>query len=395
VIEKLVLETESKILLLVLDGVGGLPVNGKSELETATTPNLDRLARESSLGFFVPVLPGITPGSGPGHLALFGYDPTRYEIGRGILECLGLDMEVRPGDLTARGNFATLSAGIITDRRAGRISNEENARIMGYLKEKVKRIEDVEIILQSGAEHRFAVIFRGEALSDKLTDADPHESGRPPVKAHPLEPGAEKSARIVNRFIEEATKALEREKLANTVLLRGFSLSPVIPSLKTRFKLNPACVATYPMYRGIARLLGMTVLDSGETVIEEFNAVKKNFNRFNFFYLHIKKTDSYGEDGNFEAKVKLVEEVDRAMPLVLDQGFDVIAVTGDHSTPSLMRKHSWHPVPLLIWSKYVFPDDAVRFTERECVKGILGHIQGYHLMNILLANAMKLDKFGA
>lgn len=394
-IEKLVIENKSKILLLVLDGVGGLPINGKTELETARTPNLDELAKGASLGFFVPVLPGISPGSGPGHLALFGYDPKKYEIGRGILECLGLNMEVKKGDLTARGNFALMKNGIIIDRRAGRLDTEENKKLIKYLSDRINSIDDIEIILQSGKEHRFAVIFRGPGLSDKLTDADPHESGQPQTLAKAKDESAKKAEMVVNKFILLASDILSSFPEANTILLRGFSLPPDLPSINERFKLHPACVATYPMYKGIARLLGFEILDCGEKIEDQFDTVGKNFEKYDFFYVHIKKTDSYGEDGNFLGKVEVIEEVDRNLPMLTRLGFDVIAVTGDHSTPSLLKRHSWHPVPLLIKSPYAFPDDAQRFTERECAKGILGHIKGHHLMPILLANALKLDKFGA
>ena len=393
--KELIKENDKKILLLVMDGVGGLPIDGKTTLESAITPNLDKLAKKSSLGFIDMVSCGITPGSAPGHLSLFGYDPIEHQVGRGILECLGLDMEVKKGDLAIRGNFATLKNGIITDRRAGRISTERNKELLSKLIDKIKNIEDVEIILKSGKEHRFAAIFRGKGLSDELSDADPQESGNPPIEAKPLDSKAEKSARLINKFISIATDILKGETDGNTLLIRGFALYPDITPFDKRYKLNSSAIAVYPMYRGLAKLVGMSIISTGESIQDEIDTLKKNIDRYNFFFVHIKKTDSFGEDGNFEAKKGVIEEVDKFIPAIMEMGFDVICITGDHSTPATMSAHSWHPVPVLINSKYAFEDDGSRFTERECVKGILGHFKAKELMVLLLANALKLKKFGA
>ncbi|MBN2542517.1 2,3-bisphosphoglycerate-independent phosphoglycerate mutase [bacterium] len=394
-LSSLAIKNENKIVLLVMDGVGDLPVNGKTPLEAARAPNLDRLASEASCGLLNIVYYGITAGSGPGHLALFGYDPIIYQIGRGVLEVLGVDMEMKKGDLAARGNFATIENGLITDRRAGRISTEKNRELVDIIKNNIQKIEDVEVIIKSGKEHRFAVIFRGSDLHEPLSDADPQQTGLKPAPAKAHEPSAKKAERIINKFIDEVTELLASEKPANTVLMRGFANYPAIKTLKERFELNCAAVATYPMYRGLARLVGMNILPTGETIEDEFNTVRENYGDFDYFFVHVKKTDSRGEDGNFEGKVKEIEKVDKALPMLTDLNPSVLAVTADHSTPCKLAAHSWHPTPVLIHGKYAFTDDAKKFSERECAKGILGRIPGTALISLLMANSLKFKKFGA
>jgi 2,3-bisphosphoglycerate-independent phosphoglycerate mutase len=394
-LRELVQQNAAKIVLLVADGLGGVPHDGRTELEAADIPCLNRLANESELGLTDPVGRGITPGSGPSHLALFGYDPLQYEIGRGVLEALGIGLSMTARDVAARGNFATLDKGIITDRRAGRPATEKTRELCALLAKAIPRIGDVQIIIEPGKEHRFTVLFRGDGLDDRIEDADPEKDGHPPVPATPISPEAERTADLVNDFIRLATEALAGQHPANTVLVRGFAKYPSIPSMTERFKLQPACIATYPMYRGLARLVGMKILDPRETIEDEFKMLSREFEKHDFFFLHIKKTDSYGEDGNFDKKVEVIEEMDRHIPTLLALEPDVMVITGDHSTPSVLKAHSWHPCPFLLWSKYCRPGGAARFTERECSRGSLGRFPAVEAMALMLANALKMKKFGA
>jgi 2,3-bisphosphoglycerate-independent phosphoglycerate mutase len=396
IIRSLAVKTTSKVVLLVMDGVGGLRVEGTTELEAAHTPHLDELAARSICGVTDPVSPGITPGSGPGHLGMFGYDPLCYEIGRGVLEALGIGMELGDRDVVARGNFATMdSKGIITDRRAGRIPTEKNIELCTLLQEKIAAIDDVTVEIRNGREHRFVLRFTGEGLDGRLDDTDPQKEGKVALKAVPLVEEAAKTVKVVDSFVDKANKVLHDQHPANTVLLRGISKIPAIPSMADLFKLTPACIATYPMYKGLARLVGMEILETGENIADEFQTIKERFNEFDYFFLHIKKTDSYGEDGNFGKKVKIIEEVDRNLPLLVELDPDVIAVTGDHSTPALLKGHSWHPNPFMLYSKYERIDDVQEFTEAACVKGGLGRFLAVHEMPLMLASALKLEKFGA
>ncbi|MEA1926929.1 MAG: 2,3-bisphosphoglycerate-independent phosphoglycerate mutase [Candidatus Auribacterota bacterium] len=396
IMSSLSISTESKIVLLLMDGVGGLSMGEGTALEVARTPFLDSLAAEGTLGLTDPVSPGITPGSGPAHVSLFGYDPIEYQIGRGVLEATGINMELTPSDVCSRGNFASMDEnGLITDRRAGRIPTEENRRVVEILKKTIQEIDGIEVIIQSVKEHRFVAVFRGEGLDGNIADTDPQMTGAKSLDPVPLDPGAEYTAGIVKKFIERANAVLKNERPANTMLLRGFSRLPDIPSMEELFHLNPAAIATYPMYRGLAGLVGMEILDAGETIEDEFKTLKENWPDHDFFFLHIKKTDSYGEDGNFEKKVGIIEEVDRFIPGLLELKPDVIAVTGDHSTPCLLEGHSWHPNPLLIRSKYVRTDQSRHFTEAECARGGLGRHPAVDLMPLMLANALKLEKYGA
>jgi 2,3-bisphosphoglycerate-independent phosphoglycerate mutase len=396
VIRSLTIKTSSKIVLVVMDGVGGLRMDGKTELEAAHTPHLDELASRSICGVADPVSPGITPGSGPGHLGMFGYDPLCYEIGRGVLEALGIGMELGDRDVVARGNFATMDQkGIIVDRRAGRIPTEKNIELCRLLQEKISTIDDVTVEIRNGKEHRFVLRFTGDGLDGRLEDTDPQKEGKVALKATPLAPEAKKTAKIVDSFVNKANEVLHDHHPANTVLLRGISKIPSIPSMADLFKLTPACIATYPMYKGLARLVGMEILETGETIVDEFKTLKEHYKKFDYFFLHIKKTDSYGEDGNFQKKVEVIEEVDRHIPVLLELDPDVIAVTGDHSTPALLKGHSWHPNPFMLYSKYERIDDVQEFTEAACVRGGLGRFLAVDEMPLMLASALKLAKFGA
>lgn len=396
-VKDITVKNDKKIVLLVMDGVGGLPgKKGLTELETARTPNMDKLASSSALGLNHPISPGITPGSGPAHLSLFGYDPIKHQIGRGILEALGIGLELTPDDLPARANFATKDKNnVITDRRAGRIPTEKNIELCKKLSEKIKTLDGIEVIIRSGKEHRFVVVFRGKGLYGPLHDADPQKEGLKIKYAQAFNPDGEKSARVVNTFIDQVNEVLKNDHPANTCLMRGIDKVPPVPSMNELFKITPAAIATYPMYKGLSRLVGMKVLDAGDTIQTEINALKKNWSKFDFFYFHIKKTDSYGEDGNFENKVKIIEETDKIIPDILGLKPDVLVITGDHSTPSVLASHSWHPNPFLLKSKYVRIGESKRFTEKECLKGSLGHFYSIDAMSLMLSNALKMTKFGA
>ncbi|MCX6571816.1 MAG: 2,3-bisphosphoglycerate-independent phosphoglycerate mutase [Candidatus Aminicenantes bacterium] len=387
--------TETKIVLLVIDGVGGLPVDGKTELETARKPNLDDLAKRGVCGVSDPVMMGITPGSGPAHLALFGYDPLRHQLGRGILEALGSGVEVGRNDLVARGNFATVRGGLVVDRRAGRIPTEENVRICGYLNTHLPRHDGVEVRVFPGKEHRFVTRFTSEGLADALSDADPQKEGALPVPTAPLVPEAAKASAVVNRFLDDVAAVLAGEAKANAALLRGFSKFPSIPTMQELFKVRPAAIANYPMYKGLAKILGMEVMDVGSETTDLFDALEKNWAGYDFFYIHYKKTDSAGEDGKFAAKIAAIEVLDPFIPRLLALKPDVLVVTSDHSTPALLKGHSWHPNPFVLVSPTAGTDDVAAFTERACAKGILGRFRSISAMPLMLAHALKLKKYGA
>ena len=386
----------SKIVLIAIDGLGGLPLTetGKTELETANTPNLDALAARSVCGLSDPVGAGITPGSAPGHLALFGYDPVSCLIGRGVLEALGIDFALGPDDIAARGNLCTVDEnGLVSDRRAGRITTDKNQELCRLLDG--QEIDGVRIIVRPVKEHRLVVIFRGSGLSAGASDSDPQQTGVVPKEVIAVKPEASRTASIANRFVARAKAVLADHYPANMVLLRGFSRRPELPTMTDIYKLKPAAIASYPMYRGLARVAGMKVLDTGTTPEEEMETLKQNFKNHDFFFVHIKDTDSAGEDGDFYRKVDVLEQVDRALDKVISLEPDVIVVTGDHSTPALLKGHSWHPVPVLLYSHWCRPDGVSRFSESACISGGLGRMAATEIMPLAMANALKLDKFGA
>jgi len=393
--KELTVETNSKILLLVLDGLGDLPVQGKTALEAARTPHLDALVSKGVCGLTDPVFMGITPGSGPAHLALFGYNPCKYLLGRGVLEALGVGLDIEKKDLVARGNFATLKNDLIIDRRAGRIPTSENENLCRKLNNSLKRQEEIKIVLYPGKEHRFVAKFSGEGLSDSLSDADPQKEGKPRSYTQPLSQEAAETAKIVNDFLDEATDILSDSPQANTILLRGFSKLPSIPTISELYKLKPIAIAHYPMYKGLAKLIGMKIIHPEKGLKALFKAVEKNYSDYNFFYIHVKKTDTAGEDGNFEAKKEAIEEVDSFMPGLLALQPEVLAVTSDHSTPCLLKSHSWHPNPFLLYSQASQPDKVMVFSEKECSQGYLGRFQAVYAMPLMLAHAGKLKKYGA
>jgi 2,3-bisphosphoglycerate-independent phosphoglycerate mutase len=390
-------KSTEKIVLLVIDGLGGLPdpKTGRTELEAARIPNMDALAEHGICGLSDPVVPGITPGSGPGHLALFGYDPLKYTIGRGVLEAAGIDLELGEGEVAARGNFCTLDEkGIITDRRAGRISTEKCAELCKLLNGIV--VEGVDIKLYPVREHRFVVIFRSENLQTELTESDPSMIGVAPLEIKPVNTIAKGTATIVNKFIAKAKEILQNHHPANMILLRGFSKKPQLPTMQEIYKLTPLAITVYPMYRGLARLVGMDIARTGTTLEDEFKTLEDNFNKkYDFFFVHIKWTDTAGEDSAFARKVKIIEQIDAALPGLTALSPDVLVITGDHSTPSVLGGHSWHPVPVLIYSKYCRTDNVEEFSEQAFIAGGLGRINATQIMPLAMANALKLTKFGA
>lgn len=395
--QELITPAKTKIVMLVMDGLGGLPLHpgGKTELETANTPNLDSLAAVSALGLSVPAGAGITVESGPGHLALFGYDPFKYRIGRGVLEAVGVGMELGAEDIAVRGNYCTMDAdGVVTDRRAGRIPSDASRELSRRLS---TRIEDVDILVETVREHRLAIILRGPGLSAEVTDSDPQKDGYHPRLIRPLQPGAEKMSRIVNRFVERSRQILatcDPKSPANMILLRGFDRYPSYPSFPIKYGLRAAAIATHSTYRGIAQLVGMHILRfEGTSIAEEISQLEKNWNDFDFFYLHVKYTDLAGEDGDFDRKVRLIEEVDYSLPRLKKLDPEVIIVTGDHSTPAVLRGHSWHPVPTLVYGKYVGADGIAEFGERACLQGSLGRFPATDLMPLALANAGRILKY--
>jgi 2,3-bisphosphoglycerate-independent phosphoglycerate mutase len=399
---ELTLKTKAKLVLIVLDGLGDIATkeqNYLTPLEAATTPNLDQIAKNSAQGRMIPVAPGITPGSGPGHLGLFGYDPLEFQVGRGVIEALGLGVELKPGDVCARANFATLDAkGIVTDRRAGRIATEVCEKLVALLTAKIKKIGDTEIIIKAGKEHRFVVIFRGQGLEGPLTDADPNREGFKVPEVKPRDEnnaGQKKMAALIADFYQAALPVLAKEKTANGFLMRGIAHQPHIPLFEERYLLKPACLAVYPMYKGLAQLVGMKKIEGPQTIAEQFERYLKEYDNFDFFFIHYKYTDKYGEDGNFEAKKKAVEDFDAALPILLKKKPDVFAVTGDHSTPCSLHGHSWHPQPVLLHSAASGSDKLERFTETGANSGSLGIFPAKFLIRLMQANAKMFDKFGA
>ncbi len=398
ILKGLVIPGAAKIVFLILDGLGGIQMEekGGTELQVARTPNMDRLAETSSCGLMDPIGPGITPGSGPAHFALFGYDPFEYNIGRGILEATGIDFPLTERDVVARMNFATVDpAGRVVDRRAGRIATEINQRICRKLSQELQVGEGVKVMVEPVKEHRAILVLRGEGLRGEIEDTDPEREGVPPLDPKAAVPEAERTASIVGKIVVQTGKILADEPKANMVLLRGFAKHTQYPSMKERYGLHSLAIATYPMYRGISRLVGMAVLSEVNNLKEEFQALTDHLSGYDFFYLHVKQTDSRGEDGNFDAKVAVIEEVDQYLPQVLALKPDVLVVTGDHSTPAKMAGHSWHPLPLILHSKYCLIDAVKKFDEVSCLGGALGRMRSVDLMPLALANARRLSKFGA
>jgi 2,3-bisphosphoglycerate-independent phosphoglycerate mutase len=398
----LTIKTGAKLALVVLDGLGDIATkeqNFLTPLEAARTPNLDALSKTAAQGRMIPVAPGITPGSGPGHLGLFGYDPLEFQVGRGVIEALGLGVELQAGDVAARANFCTLDAkGIVTDRRAGRIETKVTEDLCALLSNKVSKMGDAEVIVKPGKGHRFVVIFRGKGLEGPLTDADPNREGLSIPTAGPTDPksaGQKKAAELIAQFYKQALPVIAGKKPANGFLMRGIAHQPHIPLFEERYSLKPACLAVYPMYKGLAQLVGMKKIEGPQSIAEQFQRYLSEYDNYDFFFIHYKYTDMFGEDGNFAAKKKAIEEFDAALPILLQKRPDVLAITGDHSTPAAMKGHSWHPQPVLLSSACSGWDKLDRFTETGANTGSLGIFDSKYLIRLMQANARMFDKFGA
>jgi len=395
-IEQLQVAADTKVVFLVIDGLGGLPLtpDGMTELEQAHTPNLDKLAARSLCGLSTPIGPGIEPGSGPGHLSLFGYDPLVHQIGRGVLEALGIGFDLQPNDIAARGNFCTLDEnGLVVDRRAGRIPTEANIRLV----EKLRTIElpGVQTFVETVKEHRFVLVLRGEGLEDGLTETDPLVTGKPQLPVQALRPEAEPTATLVNRWMAKVHELLADGHPANGCNLRGLAKDPGLPQMDEICGWRAGAIATYPMYRGVAKLIGMDVLATGDTIEDEVETLKEHWADYDFFFFHVKKMDSYGEDGNFAARVEVIEHVDHLLPEILALEPHVIMITGDHSTPAKLKSHSWHELPVLLWAEDIRPDNVTQFGERPCMLGGLGHIRHVDLLPLAMAYARRLTRYGA
>ncbi len=389
-------KNDSKIVMLVADGLGGLPMKpgGKTELESAKTPNLDALATAGVQGLSIPVKPGIAPGSGPGHLGLFGYDPLAYKIGRGALEATGIGFQMQPGDVAIRCNFCTLdSDGNISDRRAGRIPTDESAPIAISLR--AIKIPGVEIFVEPVKEHRFVVVFRGEGLGGNVKDTDPQATGVPPLEPVATDADSEKTVEVAKEFLRQARELLKDQPKANFHTMRGFASRPNMPSYEEVYGLRAAAIAVYPMYKGLASLVGMDIVGEATTLEEQMEVLKENWDKYDFFFIHFKYTDSTGEDGDFESKVKRTEQLDSCIPAIQALGPEVIIVTGDHSTPAYLKSHSWHPVPTLLVSDCCRPDPHTSFGETEAITGGLGQFEAQYLMLLALSNAGRMGKYGA
>jgi 2,3-bisphosphoglycerate-independent phosphoglycerate mutase len=397
IVSPLVIPNTTRVILLVLDGLGGSPLEpgGLTELETARTPNLDALARDGICGLHDPIGRGITPGSGPSHLALFGYSPLKHQIGRGVLEALGIGFELQANDMAARGNFCTVDEhGLITDRRAGRIPTEKGAELVQLLR--TIKLPGVEVFVEPVKQYRFVLILRGEGLSGPLTETDPQKLGAPPLLVKALSAEAARAASLFNQWVAAARELLASQQPANMVTLRGLDRKPDLPGMDTIYGLRAAAIAAYPMYRGVSKLVGMEILTTGDNIEEEMEVLRSHWTDYDFFFVHVKGTDSAGEDGDFDRKVSIIEHVDSTLvPDITQLAPDVLVVTGDHSTPALLRAHSWHPVPVLLHSKHCRSDAANAFSERECAAGALGRFPATEILPLALANALRLTKFGA
>jgi len=397
-ISDLLNDAKGKIVMLIFDGLGGVPHpdTGMTELEAAAIPHLDAIASRSACGLMTMVAPGITPGSGPGHMSLFGYDPVATTVGRGVLEALGVGHHQAPDELSARGNFATMDpdGGIITDRRGGPPSQDRNGELVERLNKMVK-VPGFEVKFISGKEHRFVFVLKGPGLEDHLTETDPQVTGVPAHAVKALSSGSARAAEAVKLAIESINRALADMAPQNTVLLRGFGSLPKVEPFSVRYGLKAAAIATYPMYRGIASLVGMDVLDTGPTFPDQVAVLKDHWDSYDFFFIHVKGTDAAGHKGDFNAKAGVLTQCDRLVPEIESLDPTVFIVTGDHSTPTALKDHSFHPVPVLIQASTAIPTGTAAFTEAECSRGILSVFPGRKLMQLALAYAGRLKKFGA
>ena len=394
-IRRLSQPADTKVVLCVLDGLGGIQgPRGRTELEEANLVHLDDLAQAGSLGRTLPVGYGITPGSGPGHIALFGYDPLTYEIGRGALEATGIGFELGPNDVAARGNLCDLDAGgLITDRRAGRLPTEETTKICEQLR--AIQFPGVEVFVEPVQDQRFVLVLRGEGLSEEIAETDPQREGVAPIEATALSADGERSSALVREWITQAREILGGRERGNGVLLRGWSKRPDMPPFPELWKLRAAAVTVYPMYRGVAKLCGMDSIEGAHSFAEQLDLVAEHWDEYDFFFVHYKYTDSAGEDGDFNRKVEAINQFDAALPKLLALQPNVLVVTGDHSTPAVLAAHSWHPVPLLLWGDYVRSDHGYHFNDPACATGELGTFPAKEVLPIAFAHAGRLAKYGA
>jgi 2,3-bisphosphoglycerate-independent phosphoglycerate mutase len=352
------------------------------------------------------VAPGITPGSGPGHFALFGYDPLEVNVGRGVPEALGSGFDLQPSDLAIRGNFCAVfkENALIADRRAHRPQDERCVYLCRLLQKITLAKASVKV--QPVSEHRFLMVLRGQGFSAELTETDPQTLGVPIPPAKPLVPAAELTAEVVNEFVRRAGEALQNETVIGgdgkacpderyAVLLRGYGKYPSLTTLPEIYGIRCGCVATHPMYKGVALLVGMELLGDAHQLSEQIAVLQQYWNDYDFFFVHVKYTDKAGEDGDFVRKAAVLSEVDALLPDLRALNPDVLVVTGDHSTPALMKSHSWHPVPVVLWSRYCGQDRVEEFTEAACARGALGRFRAVDLMPQIMANAGRLEKFGA
>ncbi len=400
IIKSLLIENDTKILYVIMDGLGGLPrkKGGQTELETAKTPVMDQMATDGILGQLDPIGYGITPGSGPAHLALFGYDPVKNNVGRGILSALGVDFPVTGRDVCARLNFCTLDEkGNVTDRRAGRIATDINEHLCKKLLDSITLSDGIEFFLRTVSEHRALLVLRGDNLGGHISDTDSQQTGVPPLEAKGADTDSERTARYVNEFLSKAREVLKDEHPANFILARGFAKHEPLPTMKDRYGLRAAAIAQYPMYRGLARLVGMDVLPKPETFDAMFEQLKDHYDKYDFFFIHFKKTDSCGEDGNFDGKAGIIEQVDAWVKKLDELNPEVVLITGDHSTPAVMKSHSWHPVPALLHCNNGRNriDATSSFGETSCAQGGLGRMPMQYIIRECLAAAGRLQKFGA
>jgi 2,3-bisphosphoglycerate-independent phosphoglycerate mutase len=412
--------SKGKILILLCDGVADRPVeelDGKTPLEVARTPNFDRLARRGENGILDPVAPGVRPGSDTAHLALLGYDPYEYYTGRGPFEALGVGMDVRPGDVAFRCNFATVEERdgelFVTDRRAGRIT-EGTAELVAPLNG--IELDGVTCFIKESTAHRAALVLRGEGLGAAVSDADPHEEGAAVGRAAGPTPEDEKTAAIVNEFVALSYKTLkghavnrEREKLglppANIILPRGAGLAPHIPHVTALYDLTAAAVVEVGLIRGIARYCGLDVVPLPESVNGGLDtdlaafmaAVAEAVGKYDLVLANVKGPDVAGHDGDAAAKVAVIERIDAAAGPLLD-GLPAgchVAVLGDHATPVAVRDHSGDPVPVLFWGPAVRTDAVETYGERPAATGGAGRLRGRDLLPIMLNLAGRAEKFGA
>ncbi len=402
-------ENSGKGILIVCDGLGDLREKGKTPLQAAKTPNMDRLAEHGACGLMHTIGRGIIPGSDTAHLQLFGYSTEKYYTGRGTFEALGVGIELEEGDVAFRCNFATVDEKMkILDRRAGRISTSFAKKLEQDFQN--IEIDGAKVIFKASVEHRGALVLRGKGLSHKVGDTDPHSLTRLLV-SKPLEgtPEAKKTAKILNEFTKLSHEKLNsnplnegRELPANILLSRGPGIFSKAPPMEEKFGIRSACVAGGALYKGVAKFVGMDILKvKGATGAKDTDlnskadAVVSALNEYDFVFLHIKATDSFSHDGDFGGKKKFIEKIDsEVLPKLMETGANIM-ITGDHTTPCRIGDHSSHPTPFLMNGELVRHDDIKKFDEFSCANGSLGHLFGKDVMNMMVSLMGKAHIYGA